>query len=33
MSALEFETKFIKYTSQLEGVGLPLSSKEKFETN
>ena len=30
MSVLEFETKFIKLTTQLEGVGLPCSAKEKY---
>ena len=30
MSVLEFETRFIKLTAQLEGVGLPCSAKEKY---
>ena len=30
MTALEFGTKFIKFSTELEGVGLPLNSKEKY---
>ena len=30
MSALEFETRFIKLSTQLEGVGFPLGTEEKY---
>jgi hypothetical protein len=30
MTALEFGTKFIKISTQLEGIGLPMNTKEKY---